>query len=199
MTLFMVIEKHTWIKGLAVLLLLGIAFAVYLIWPGDKNLNNLSELQTDSSPVVSASKDQPIIDNISDVTDQPGESMAMVTVEPVSIGFFDEYRLMREKNRAAQTENLKELLAKEPNLTDSLVQQELIRVLQWTEKETQAEGLLHSIGYDQVIVVISDSGANIVVSEVINRDEAKSIGDIVSQVTGVALAKITITDGVSLQ
>ena len=71
---------------------------------------------------------------------------------------------------------------------------EMVSMTDAAEKELAAETLLSAQGFEDVVVSISDSGADVVVSSTQVSDAKRAqIEDIVKRKTGIEAANITIT------
>jgi len=113
---------------------------------------------------------------------------------------FDTYRLMREQNRSRQIEAIQGMLQAD-RLTDGErreLQNQLLQMLSMRELEERAEGLLVARGLSDVIVMLGRSGAEVVVADALEQQDAARIGDVVARLAGVPLDAITIVDGAGL-
>lgn len=143
-----------------------------------------------SSPAVGMNNAQPIA---ADAATQSGRVEVMVP----STTLFDEYRLERDRSRASQIELLRATL-NDKTLSESRRDQltaDLFSLLKRGEKELQAETLLKAKGYSDAVVVMNESGANVVVPQVLERTDAAQVGELVSRAAEVDVAQITIIDG----
>ena len=75
------------------------------------------------------------------------------------------------------------------------IQAELFSLIEREEVEKQAEGLLVARGLSDALVYIANQSAEVIVPDVIDREDAGRIGDLVARVAGVSLDRITIVDG----
>lgn len=128
-----------------------------------------------------------------DAATQSGRVEVMVP----STTLFDEYRLERDRSRASQIELLRATL-NDKTLSESRRDQltaDLFSLLKRGEKELQAETLLKAKGYSDAVVVMNESGANVVVPQVLERTDAAQVGELVSRAAEVDVAQITIIDG----
>lgn len=126
------------------------------------------------------------------------------SINPVGTGgsrVFDQFRIVRTQGRSRRLEQLRETLA-DPGTDQAIrgnLQEELLRLMALEEKEEQVEGLLVARGYSDAIVVLSENGAEVIVPDHLNREDAGQIGDMVSRVAGVNLDRITIVDAAPMQ
>lgn len=194
MAVFHAVERNVWKRGLLLIALLAVAAVVYVTSDANLPLRVPSQsVEENGAPIL----EETVLDSW---LQQPVVGQGSVRVEPLQGGFFDEYRLERDRSRAMQLEQLRQLLeAEHVAAADQETINTLLTLLERTEKELQAEGLLRARGMSDALVVVAEAGAIVVVSEPINANEAASIGDVVSRVTGVPLDRITISDGLRLQ
>ena len=107
-----------------------------------------------------------------------------------------EAKVTREQTRSRNKEILMEVI-NSTNISDSEKQEaidEMVSMTDAAEKELAAETLLSAQGFEDVVVSISDSGADVVVSSTQVSDAKRAqIEDIVKRKTGIEAANITIT------
>ena len=123
-------------------------------------------------------------------TDMRGKYIGM----PLSV--VAEAKVTREQTRSRNKEILMEVI-NSTNISDSEKQDaidEMVSMTDAAEKELAAETLLSAQGFEDVVVSISDSGADVVVSSTQVSDAKRAqIEDIVKRKTGIEAANITIT------
>lgn len=114
----------------------------------------------------------------------------------VGVGLVSEAKVTREQTRSKNKEILMELI-NSTNVTDEQKQgaiDEMVEMTDIAEKELAAETLLVAQGFDEVVVSIYDSSADVVVSRAQVSDAQRAqIEDIVKRKTGIEPANITIT------
>ena len=114
----------------------------------------------------------------------------------VGVGLVSEAKVTREHTRSRNKEILMELI-KSTNVTEEQKQSaidEMVEMTDVAEKELAAETLLVAQGFDEVVVSIYDSCADVVVSSTQVSDAQRAqIEDIVKRKTGIEASKITIT------
>ena len=114
----------------------------------------------------------------------------------MGVGLVSEAKVTREQNRSRNKEMLMELI-NSANVTDEQKQSAIDEMVQMTdvaEKELAAETLLAAQGFDEVVVSINDSCADVVVSSTqVSDSQRAQIEDIVKRKTGIEAANITIT------
>lgn len=125
-----------------------------------------------------------------------GVGEAVLANSTVGIGLVSEAKVTREQTRSKNKEVLMELI-NSTNITDEQKQgaiDEMVEMTDIAEKELAAETLLVAQGFDEVVVSIYDSCADVVVSSTQVSDAQRAqIEDIVKRKTGIAAANITIT------
>lgn len=114
----------------------------------------------------------------------------------VGVGLVSEAKVTREQTRSKNKEMLMELI-NSTNVTDEQKQTAIDEMVQMTdvaEKELAAETLLVAQGFEEVVVSIHDSCADVVVSSTqVSDSQRAQIEDIVKRKTGIEAANITIT------
>ncbi len=114
----------------------------------------------------------------------------------VGVGLVSEAKVTREQTRSRNKEMLMELI-NSANITDEQKQNAINEMVQMTdvaEKELAAETLLVAQGFEEVVVSINDSCADVVVSSTqVSDSQRAQIEDIVKRKTGIEAANITIT------
>jgi stage III sporulation protein AH len=114
----------------------------------------------------------------------------------VGVGLVSEAKVTREQTRSRNKEMLMELI-NSTNVTDEQKQNAINEMVQMTdiaEKELAAETLLVAQGFEEVVVSINDSCADVVVSSTqVSDSQRAQIEDIVKRKTGIEAANITIT------
>lgn len=114
----------------------------------------------------------------------------------VGVGLVSEAKVTREQTRSRNKEILMELI-NSANVTEEQKQSaidEMVEMTDVAEKELAAETLLVAQGFDEVVVSIYDSCADVVVSSTQVSDAQRAqIEDIVKRKTGIEAANITIT------
>ena len=114
----------------------------------------------------------------------------------VGVGLVSEAKVTREQTRSRNKEILMELI-NSTNVTEEQKQSaidEMVEMTDVAEKELAAETLLVAQGFDEVVVSIYDSCADVVVSSTQVSDAQRAqIEDIVKRKTGLEASTITIT------
>ena len=114
----------------------------------------------------------------------------------VGVGLVSEAKVTREQTRSRNKEILMELIIS-TNITDEQKQgaiDEMVEMTDIAEKELAAETLLSAQGFNDVVVSINESSADVVVSNTqVSDAERAQIEDIVKRKTGIEAANITIT------
>lgn len=130
--------------------------------------------------------DIPSLEN--EITETPGEAV-------LTSGVVAEAKVTREQVRAQNKETLMEIINNQ-NLSDSQKEKavsEMIAMTKTTEQETAVETMLLSKGFSEVVVTLTENGADVVVnsSELTDANRAQ-IEDIVKRKTGIAPENIVI-------
>lgn len=166
--------------------------------PGDVNLaSDLSAEdiyadtgETDTGDIASLDEDY----ETAQAQESAGETV--LASSTVGVGIVSEAKVTREQTRSRNKEALMELI-NSTNITDEQKQgaiDEVIEMANMSEKELAAETLLAAQGFEDVVVSLNESGADVVVSSTQVSDAQRAqIEDIVKRKTGVAAANITIT------
>ena len=125
---------------------------------------------------------------------------AVLASSTMGVGLVSEAKVTREQTRSRNKEMLMELI-NSTNITADQKQSAIDEMVQMTdvaEKELAAETLLVAQGFDEVVVSINDSCADVVVSSTqVSDSQRAQIEDIVKRKTGIEAANITITPVVS--
>jgi stage III sporulation protein AH len=114
----------------------------------------------------------------------------------VGVGLVSEAKVTREQNRSKNKEMLMELI-NSSSISEEEKQSAINQMVEMTdisERELAAETLLMAEGFDEVVVSINDSCADVVVSRnQVSDAQRAQIEDIVKRKTGIEAANITIT------
>lgn len=123
-----------------------------------------------------------------EITETPGDAV-------LTSGVVAEAKVTREQVRAQNKETLMEII-NNTNLSESQKEKavsEMIAMTKTTEQETAVETMLLSKGFSEVVVTLTEKGADVVVnsSELTDANRAQ-IEDIVTRKTGIAPENIVI-------
>lgn len=137
------------------------------------------------------------LDEDADLAEADGNAGETVMASStVGVGLVSEAKVTREQTRSRNKEILMELI-NSTNVTEEQKQgaiDEMVEMTDVAEKELAAETLLAAQGFDEVVVSIYDSCADVVVSSTQVSDAQRAqIEDIVKRKTGIEAANITIT------
>lgn len=126
---------------------------------------------------------------------QSDETAVQTSAKETKGDYFENAKKDRENARKEATETIEETL-KSAEVSDKEKASALAKIEEIAariEKEANTEALLKSKGFDKTLVVISDSGVNVVVSsEGLTSAQTLQIQDVVTSETGVSLADIKI-------
>ncbi len=136
--------------------------------------------------------DEAVENQISD-TQAPGEA---VFTSSASLDTLSGAKLMKEQVRAKNKETLMEII-NNVNISEEQKQEavdNMIAITDVAEKETAAEILLESKGFDDVVVSITDSTVDVVVNASdLSEAQRAQIEDIVVRKTGIGAENIIIS------
>ena len=109
---------------------------------------------------------------------------------------FAQFRWDRDRSRSRQLEAMQEIIsdANSSNEQRKSAQDRLVAIMSGSETEMELEGLLMAQGLPDAVVVLSETGATVMVDTVLTEEEAARIGDTVSDLTGMTVEKIRIID-----
>ncbi len=149
--------------------------------------------ELESGDIASLDEDYEDLDS-ADGSEDAGE--AVLASSTVGVGLVSEAKVTREQTRSKNKETLMELI-NSTEITDEQKQSaidEMVELTEIAEKELAAETLLTAQGFDEVVVSITDSTADVVVSSTqVSDSQRAQIEDIVKRKTGIEAADITIT------
>ncbi|NMB44978.1 MAG: SpoIIIAH-like family protein [Firmicutes bacterium] len=121
----------------------------------------------------------------------------LAVVEPLNRrDTFAEFRWERDRSRSRQLEVLQEIVTDgiSSEQQKETAQGRLVAIMAGCEIEMELEGLLMAQGLPDAVVVLSETGATVMVDTVLTEEEAARIGDTISGMTGMSLEKIRIID-----
>ena len=126
---------------------------------------------------------------------EPGETV-LTSTQAQTVDFASEMKLNREQVRSKNKEDLLEIINNE-SITEAQKQEAIDKMVELTdiaERENAAEILLEAKGFSDVVVSITDDGADVVLNmgEVTDAKRAQ-IEDIMKRKTGVSAENIVIT------
>lgn len=207
--MFFVIDRAMWRRGVTLFLLVVAAGVFYMISKVQEPAGEIGgELVFRPFPVPSElAAGAPLGATRADEPKEPGE----VGVESIALGRgeeaalpamgsevrFDAFRIERSRGRSQRIEALEESLKDEalPSSLREEMRRELLALLEQIEVEREIEGLLVARGLSDAVVVLKGKTAEVVVSDLLDRDEAAQVGDLVARLGGVPLEGIVIVDG----
>ncbi|MDE5909077.1 MAG: SpoIIIAH-like family protein [Lachnospiraceae bacterium] len=149
----------------------------------------MDEVMAENMPVDVAQG----VDNQLSEGETPGEA---VFTSSASLNTLSGARLLKEQTRAKNKETLLEII-NNVNISEEQKQEavdNMIAITDVAEKETAAEILLESKGFDDVVVSITDSTVDVVVNAAeLTEAQRAQIEDIVIRKTGVSADSIIIS------
>ena len=127
--------------------------------------------------------------------ENPGETV-LTNADAKSVDFASEMKLNREQMRSKNKEDLMEIINNN-SITEAQKQNAIDKMVELTniaERENAAEILLEAKGFSDVVVSITDDGADVVLNmgDVTDAKRAQ-IEDIMKRKTGVSAENIVIT------
>ncbi len=148
----------------------------------------LAAQETAGEEVTAELSENDVIDEV------PGE--AVFTSSPTAITNLADARLLKEQTRARNKENLLEIINNE-NLTEAQKLEAINSMIALTdiaEREMSAEILLEAKGYENAVVSITGSSADVCVAVMeLTEVQCAQIIDIVQRKTGISAENIVIT------
>lgn len=118
-------------------------------------------------------------------------------VASVNANVFADYRSVRNKTRSENIANLKEIVdnSKTSQATRDKAQQDIIKLTEETNKEMVIENLIKAKGFNDALVFIDDSSANVLIdtTKTLAASNVAQIQDIVTRETGMAINQVHIT------
>lgn len=217
--LFVALTRRWW-RGALLSLVIAVGGVLALWWDGQRMdgtgaLSDVSPPSTAVSTVVpesdevrrSVPEDEPALEAVATVATTvetrstsatPSVATPGVVASPVRDHPFDDLRLERERQRSRQAEML-QLTAQDDSVSEARrrdAHEQLLTLWKMEAREAEIEHLLRAQGYTGVIV-LSESGAHVVVDGLLDAAGAGHIGALVSRVSGVRREAITIVDGIT--
>lgn len=158
---------------------------------------DIESLDTDAGVVTADYLDEDMAESVEDTapadSEVPGEAVFTSTS---GMNSMSGAKLLKEQTRAKNKETLMEII-NNANITESQKQEAVDNMIALTdiaEKETAAEILLESKGFSDVVVSISDTGVDVVVSAAdLSEAQRAQIEDIIIRKTGVSPETIIIS------
>lgn len=159
----------------------------------DEDVTDVFTDTEDKNSDKEAASDQAKTDEQSE--EEPGETV-LTSTEAQTVDFASEMKLNREQVRSKNKEDLLEIINNE-SITEAQKQEAIDKMVELTdvaERENAAEILLEAKGFSDVVVSITDDGADVVLNmgEVTDAKRAQ-IEDIMKRKTGVSAENIVIT------
>ncbi|MFZ7133832.1 MAG: SpoIIIAH-like family protein [Eubacteriales bacterium] len=130
-----------------------------------------------------------------ELVDMETENEIMTGTTAVTDEFFVDYKIERDKSRSEHIAMLESISKDETSdgETKTMAQQEMISLIQLSEKEMIIENLIKAKGFNDGIVFIHDGYVNVVIdANQLTTSQAAQIQDIVQKESGVEIQKISI-------
>lgn len=109
--------------------------------------------------------------------------------------FFSEYRMEREKNRSKEVDMWQEVINNQNTEKNfkNLAHQEMIKIVELTDKEMMIENMVISLGFSDALAFITDDSATVIVeSKELSANQVAKIQDIVIRKTKLSPTNIKI-------
>lgn len=123
------------------------------------------------------------------------QSVSQTTTKVVSGGFFNEYRLNRDRMRSKQVEMLQNVISNSGSdaKTRDAAGMRLVDITTAMEKELKAENLLKAEGYQEcVIMVQADSTTIVLQSPSMQPQQVKRVKELVGQAVNSSPDKLSL-------
>lgn len=150
-------------------------------------------LEEDMELLTADAQDAEPVSVIPEEGEIPGEA---IFTSALGVEILSDAKLLKEQTRARNKETLLDIIGNE-FLSDEQKQtavSSMVRMTEIAEKEAAAEILLEAKGFSDVVVSISDDGADVVVNAVSLSDAQRAqIEDIVVRKTGISPENIIIS------
>ena len=185
--------KHLFKKNQIIITALAMMIAVagYLNYSG--RIFGEDEKASENDLAAQELLDISLADMENDIIETPGES---VLTSQNAEGFIAEARLAKEQVRAKNKEALLEIIDNQ-NLTEEQKQEAVTQMISMTkiaEQEAAAETLIMAKGFEDVVVSLTATSADVVVSGVELSDANRAqIEDIIIRKTEISPENIVIT------
>lgn len=170
-------------------------FAGNGILDGEINIATTNKVTAESTTSEESTKDG-IVPNEAQIADNNEAGTAVFVNNNLDSTYFVQAKLDREQSRAKQKDVLTEMINnvnidKEQRAECANV---MLEIQQRVEKETAAEAMIESKGFDEAYVRIDDNTVDVVVSKSELTDAEKAqIEDIVVRKTGISVDNIRIS------
>ena len=188
--MFVVLEKR---KMQQIGLLLVLAVAVWCLWLVSRQEGSLRLVDNSAATLATTATPADLAAPVA-TTAATGTTASATTAADI----LGEYRLERDRARSAQLELLRSA-ADDDDLSAEhrrQLQDELIQLMQKSEQEAQVEALLAAGGYQRPVVVLTKSGATVVLLGILTKEDAMRIGELVARVCSISQENVTIMDAV---
>ena len=147
------------------------------------------------SKEVALSQDDPVNAELVKNVDE-NEVMAGNVV--VSEEFFTQCRLERETVRSENLDTLQKIVDDKNSSLDTVksTQKQILELTKLSEKEMVTENLIKAKGFKDVVVLIHEGYANVIVdADKLTTAQATQIQDVVNKETNIPISKIAVSTG----
>lgn len=185
----------------AVSLLILIGIAGYLNWtfrndavdPDVAVMYQEASKKIGEAQMVNADSTQEANEGAQETAQPPQENSDLKNAN----NYFAQAKLEREVKRSESMEMLTQLISTQgtDKETKTNAENEIRRMVEYTEKETTMENMIRAKGFDETVVFMSENMVSIAVaSEGLNEVDAAQIQDIVTNSCGYSADKIKIVE-----
>lgn len=122
-------------------------------------------------------------------------SESQINSTEVAAGFFIDTKIGRENDRTALKQTLRDLIDNKNTTKESRTKAEnqFIELVNISEMEMVTEDLIKSQGFEDALVLINNSQANVTVkTKSINSEQVSKIKNVVCRATGLPASKVTV-------
>lgn len=152
--------------------------------------------EDDGEDFAEVSDSGELVTSKEDVASEENAGAAVMVSATLSVDYFSSAKISREQTRAKNKEMLMSIVD-DKNIEESQKEEALNRIIALTnaaEKESAAEMLLASKGFENSVVSIVDDSVDVIVSaESLTEQQIAQIEDVVKRKTDIAAENIVIT------
>lgn len=113
----------------------------------------------------------------------------------VAVGYFIDEKIARENQRTIDKQTLTDIINNNNSSKEAKADAEkkLLSIVNYSEMEMEVEALIKSKGFEDALVFIDDSSANVTVkSKTINADQVNQVKNIVCRESGLPASKVMV-------
>lgn len=113
----------------------------------------------------------------------------------VAVGYFIDEKLGRESQRSVSRQTLKDMIDDKNTSKEAKTkaETELLSIVKLSEKEMIIEALIKSKGFDDALVLLEETGANVTIkAKTIDSSQVNMVKDIVCRESGLQAVKVMV-------